>query len=199
MNSKKIYSILPIIISVFVFIVLLIGTAYAYYSAEVQLNNVSNITSNLPVATTIYTNASNCILDFTTSAMSIANTNTNVSDSCYLEVTISGGKGAYCTYDVFVEEVGEDIYVPSPGVGTAPNTFEFTGQVSGEVNIPETSLTSLKNTKIISNKQIKVLSDGVPVTQRYELTEKWYNLDLSQDSHSKKVYSFKFSIDNMTC
>ncbi len=199
MEISKKRVLLPVFISIAVFLMLVFTSAYAYYAASTNANVSTNISANLPTATTIFTTASNCVLDLTSADMTLENVDTSFSDTCYLNVTINGGAGGYCTYDVLLEEVGTDTYIRSAGVGTAPYVFEYTGAISGAATKAETQLDSLKGTRIVTNKLITIASDGVEVTQTYNMIEKWYNLNIDQDSHAGKVYSYKFSVTNISC
>ncbi len=199
MNQAKSTNVVPILLSIFVFSLLTFSAGYSFFAASVTTGDVANITTKLPATTSASTTSNDCILDFTSSFMTPENINSVVSRSCYLNVTINGGKGAYCTYDVVFTPITQDVYTPSPGVGTAPNLLELTGTLSGAASIPETQINALSGTTLVSNKTITVASEGVPITQSYTFTEKWYNLNLNQEVHAGKTYSYQLGVANFKC
>ena len=192
-------SYFPIIISIAAFLLLTFTAGYSFFAATLSTNSVANIMAKMPTTTTVSTTSNDCILDFTSSFMTLENINSNVSRNCYLNVTINGGKDAYCKYDVVFTPITQDVYSPSPGVGTAPYLLELTGKLTGAASVPETQINELSGTTLVSNKIITVTTEGVPVTQSYIFTEKWYNLNLSQEVHAGKTYSYQLGIANFTC
>lgn len=194
-NSKFV----PVIVAIVVFLLLVFMSGYAFYSATINVNNAANIMSNLPKMTTLDTTATDCGINVTPSMMTPENKNKNYTDSCVINVTINGSKTAFCTYDIYVEEISTTNYVKSTGVGSGSNTYEFTGSITGSATAGELQMDSLSGHNILTNERITVAKDDTPVTKTYNITEKWYNLDLDQDKHANKSYFYKFKIANVAC
>ena len=199
MEEVKRQSTFPIVLSIVLFLLLTFSAGYSFFAASIISNDAANIMTKMPTTTTASMTSNDCILDFTSSFMTLENINSVVSRNCYLNVTINGGKGAYCTYDVVFTPITQDVYAPSPGVGTAPFLLELTGTLSGAASIPETQISALSGTTLVSNKTITVATEGVPITQSYLFTEKWYNLNLNQEVHAGKTYSYQLGVTNFKC
>lgn len=194
-NSKFV----PVIVAIVVFLLLVFMSGYAFYSATINVNNAANIMSNLPKMTTLDTTATDCGINVTPAMMTPENKNKNYTNTCSINVTINGSKTAFCTYDIYVEEVSATNYSRSTGVGTGSNTYEFTGSISGSATTGEVQMDSLSGHNILTNERITVAQDDTPVTKTYTITEKWYNLDLDQDIHASKSYFYKLRVANVAC
>ena len=194
-NSKFV----PVIVAIVVFLLLVFMSGYAFYTATINTSNVSNIMANLPKMTTLDTMATDCGINVTPAMMTPENKNKNYTENCSIEVTINGSRSAFCTYDIFVQEVSVTNYVRSNGVGTGANAYEFTGSISGSASTGETQMDSLSGHNILTNELITVAQDDTPVTKTYTITEKWYNLDLNQDIHVGKSYIYKLRVANVVC
>ncbi len=191
--------VIPVIVAIFVFLLLIFMSGYAFYVASVNNANVANITANLPKIATFDSIATDCGIDITPAMMTIENANKNYTNSCSITVTINGSKSAFCTYDIIVEEVSATNYSRTTGVGSGSNQYEFTGKITGSATTSEVQMDTLSGNSILTNEVITVASDNVAVTKTYTITEKWYNLDLNQDKHINKSYYYKLKLANVAC
>ena len=199
MEADKNSKIVPVIIAIFVFLLLVFSSGYAFYAASVNNEAITNITSDLPQLTTFDSTATDCGMNITPAMMTPENAGHNYTQTCTISVTINGSKTAFCTYDIFVEEVNTPNYTRTSGVGSGANTYEFTGSISGSATVSETQMDTLSGTNILTHEVITVAEDDTPVTKTYTITQKWYNINLAQDSHVDRSYFYKFKIANVAC
>ena len=199
MRTNNNVRVIPVIVAIFVFLLLIFMSGYAFYVASVNTTNVANITANLPKIATFDSIATDCGIDITPAMMTIENANKNYTNSCSITVTINGSKSAFCTYDIIVEEVSTTNYSRTTGVGSGSNQYEFTGKITGSATTSETQMDTLSGNSILTNEVITVANDNVAVTKTYTITEKWYNLDLNQDKHINKSYYYKLKLANVAC
>jgi hypothetical protein len=199
METKNSTRIIPLAVAIFVFLLLIFASGYAYYVASITASNVTNISANLPKTSTLDSITTDCGMNITPAMMTIENANKNYTHNCSITVTINGSASAFCTYDILVEERSATNYVKSQGVGSGSNPFEFTGKISGSATTAETQMDTLSGHNILSGETITVAVDNTPVTKTYTITEKWYNLDLNQDKHINKSYYYTLKLANVMC
>ena len=199
MRTNNNVRVIPVIVAIFVFLLLIFMSGYAFYMASVNTTNVANITANLPKIATFDSIATDCGIDITPAMMTIENANKNYTNNCAITVTINGSKSAFCTYDIIVEEVSSTNYVRTTGVGSGSNQYEFTGKITGSATTAEIQMDTLSGNNILTGEVITVATDNVAVTKTYTITEKWYNLDLNQDKHINKSYYYKLKLANVAC
>lgn len=135
-NDRK--KTILLIVSFIVFIVLIIGTSYAYFS--INTGNISNmnVTANITGETTMISSESTaCDMNLSINNMSQSRVDNNAAatSNCALTISLSGAQGVKCSYDVVIKEQStlENAnyipYVPTPGIGVDYN-YEFTGTIT---------------------------------------------------------------------
>lgn len=137
MNVSK--YVVPVVV-VAVFALLLFGAGYAYFAANVNIdNNVTNINATLPAGSTaIHSTSNTCTISPSATGDGLIeagemtqgtadNTTPKALSSCYLNVILNGAAGVKCTYDVILNETSTNAYVPTTGVGAGDIPYEFTG------------------------------------------------------------------------
>ena len=155
------------IVAVALFSLVLFGAGYAYFAASVDTNEVTNISANLPAATTTISTSSNpCVIEVQAEKMVVSqNSNTTAinTTNCNLNITLSGAAGVQCTYDVILTQTSATAYAPTTGVGTTNVPYEFTGKLtatSGAANLSSASGTTIDNTETQMNVLVGALDNG---------------------------------------
>ncbi len=139
MKNEGQSKIVVLIIAIAVFVVLVVGTSFAYFATNTSVTNVTNINVVIPsVNTMITTNSTTCVINLSQGSMSMFNQNLNsaaASSNCELQVILSGDVGVKCSYDVVLKEIDTSVnenyvtYVPTTGLGN-DYEYEFTGSLS---------------------------------------------------------------------
>ena len=139
MEKNKGNNIVVLFIAISAFLLLIVGTSFAYFAANSNVTDAVNINVNIPsVNTIITTNSTQCDINMADSSMAQASnslSNDVANSTCSLNITLSGLPGIYCSYDVVLKEESTVTnanyvpYVPTSGIGT-DYTYEFTGTLT---------------------------------------------------------------------
>ena len=196
MQQKNIKLFIYPLISLGIFIVLVFGAAYAYIAGTMTMNT-ANYQVVLPSQTSLVCTKTDCSVTITPSQMSNTNTSSSSAKStntCSVNCTCSGTPGAVCAYNVFVVEAGTK-YTPSASIGS---NNEFTVKVTSPSNCTtqnssssETQVNTIRG-KMVSNCSLTVPAGG-SVSANVTAEFKWYNLNIPQDGHASKTYTYKLS------
>lgn len=207
MGSKKllITSILFVIVAVGV----ITSFSYAFFSANLSVENVLNLASvfnnsGAPVFTA-YTD-SDIVMNITTASMLESESGT-AADSSITNMTaeLTGGSkengtSVTCLYDIYFEMAsdGYDTYVPSGRVNEN-NLKEYTLKITnGDViTLEETQISKLTSGSHIVRDE-SITSSGDKVQKIYQITSTIYNLGVEQNIYNKK-YKMIVKIDNPRC
>ena len=157
------------IVAVALFSLVLFGAGYAYFAASVDNSEVTNISANLPAATTTISTSSNpCTINVQAENMVQAQNSNTVAintTNCNLNITLSGAAGVQCTYDVILVETSNTVYSPTTGVGPSGDVpYEFTGKLtatSGASSLSTNSGTTIRNTETQMDVLKGSLSNGI--------------------------------------
>ena len=193
-KSKKMY-LVPIV-SMSIFLILIFGAGYAYFTATLSMNT-SNYQLTLPAQTSLVCTKSDCGVTITPAMMAFGNDNTTVAkatSTCYLNCTCSGTQNAVCAYNVSMFETG-DVYTPSPSLGGykefSVNITSPSGCTAQNTSNVETHVNTLRN-KVVSSCSLTVPAGG-SVSANISAEFKWYNIPYDQTSHSLKVYQYQLT------
>ena len=194
MNNKKKY-LVPIM-SISIFLMLIFGAGYAYFTATFSMNT-SNYQISLPKQTSLICTKTDCNVTITPAMMAEGNystTNPKATSTCYLDCVCSGTPNAICTYDVSLVETG-DAYTPSSTLGT---NKEFSVKITSpsgcsaqNSSSTETQVNTIRN-KVVSSCSLTVPAGG-SVSANISAEFKWYNVPLDQTSHQSKVYQYQIT------
>ena len=220
MKNKKSNTIL--IIQGVLFIILIIGAAYAYLGTfNINLNNnvAVNINSTSPGNLSFIASSTQLNLQVPDISMTKYNANNNVAakeDTGFVDITLTGAEGflTTCSYDLVYEyNTNSDIYGKTVPVTTGA-TKEITVEVNGmngnnhfatETNFNfdtskgwsnATSLTGAKVT-LVTGATLKSL--GTEQSVRWKVIGRYYNLDLNQYALSGKSFTGKIYVENVNC
>ena len=220
MKNKKSNTIL--IIQGVLFIILIIGAAYAYLGTfNINLNNnvAVNINSTSPGNLSFIANSTQLNLQVPDTSMTKYNANNNVAakeDTGFVDITLTGTEGflTTCSYDLVYEyNTNSDIYgktVPVTTGATKEITIEVNGMNGNNHFATETNFnfdtskgwsnaTSTKeaNVTLVTGATLKSL--GTEQSVRWKVTGRYYNLDLNQYALSGKSFTGKIYVENVNC
>ena len=220
MKNKKSNTIL--IIQGVLFIILIIGAAYAYLGTfNINLNNnvAVNINSTSPGNLSFIANSTQLNLQVPDTSMAQYNANNTVAakeDTGFVDITLTGAEGflTTCSYDLVYEyNTNSDIYgktVPVTTGATKEITIEVNGMNGNNHFATETNFnfdtskgwsnaTSTKeaNVTLVTGATLKSL--GTEQSVRWKVTGRYYNLDLNQYALSGKSFTGKIYVENVNC
>jgi len=205
MKNKKSNTIL--IIQGVLFIILIIGAAYAYLGTfNINLNNnvAVNINSTSPGNLSFIANSTQLNLQVPDTSMAQYNANN------------TGAEGflTTCSYDLVYEyNTNSDIYgktVPVTTGATKEITIEVNGMNGNNHFATETNFnfdtskgwsnaTSTKGAKVTLVTGATLKSLGTEQSVRWKVTGRYYNLDLNQYALSGKSFTGKIYVENVNC
>ena len=220
MKNKKSNTIL--IIQGVLFIILIIGAAYAYLGTfNVNLNNnvAVNINSTSPGNLSFIANSTQLNLQVPDTSMAQHNANNTVAakeDTGFVDITLTGAEGflTTCSYDLVYEyNTNSDIYgktVPVTTGATKEITIEVNGMNGNNHFATETNFnfdtskgwsnaTSTKGAKVTLVTGATLKSLGSEQSTRWKVTGRYYNLDLNQYALSGKSFTGKIYVENVNC
>ena len=220
MKNKKSNTIL--IIQGVLFIILIIGAAYAYLGTfNINLNNnvAININSTSPGNLSFIANSTQLNLQVPDTSMAQYNANNTVAakeDTGFVDITLTGAEGflTTCSYDLVYEyNTNSDIYgktVPVTTGATKEITIEVNGMNGNNHFATETNFnfdTSKGWSNAFSTKGAKVTlvtgatlkSLGSEQSTRWKVIGRYYNLDLNQYALSGKSFTGKIYVENVNC
>ena len=220
MKNKKSNTIL--IIQGVLFIILIIGAAYAYLGTfNINLNNniAVNINSTSPGNLSFIANSTQLNLQVPDASMAQYNANNNVAskeDTGFVDITLTGAEGflTTCSYDLVYEyNANSDIYgktVPVTTGATKEITIEVNGMNGNNHFATETNFnfdtskgwsdaTSTKGTKVTLVTGATLKSLGTEQSVRWKVIGRYYNLDLNQYALSGKSFTGKIYVENVNC
>ena len=220
MKNKKSNTIL--IIQGVLFIILIIGAAYAYLGTfNINLNNnvAVNINSTSPGNLSFIANSTQLNLQVPDNSMTKYNANNNVAakeDTGFVDITLTGTEGflTTCSYDLVYEyNTNSDIYgktVPVTTGATKEITIEVNGMNGNNHFATETNFnfdtskgwsnaTSTKGAKVTLVTGATLKSLGTEQSTRWKVTGRYYNLDLNQYALSGKSFIGKIYVENVNC
>ena len=215
-------NVIFLLLTVIVMVITVIGATFAWFSASVNVNNVTNINvgaSNTGIFTSIAGN--NLNINITGSAMSsnvsngtVAANGASVTSSIKVSYLDGDGSGSRCTYNVYLERDTTSSYTPSAFYTANKQTYKFefsvTAAISGtyhgsgttpskaETNISDLTFSS-NRAVLISNANIRNNNDDTPVTDTWNVTLKFYNLPGDQNSLAAFKWTGRIKVDNVTC
>ena len=220
MKNKKSNTIL--IIQGVLFIILIIGAAYAYLGTfNINLNNnvAVNINSTSPGNLSFIASSTQLNLQVPAANMSFTVANNSVAakeDTGFVDITLTGTEGflTTCSYDLVYEyNTNSDIYgktVPVTSGATKEITIEVNGMNGNNHFAIETNFnfdtskgwsdaTSTKGAKVTLVTGATLKSLGSEQSTRWKVIGRYYNLDLNQyalsgKSFTGKIYILKFSV-----
>ena len=220
MKNKKSNTIL--IIQGVLFIILIIGAAYAYLGTfNINLNNniAVNINSTSPGNLSFIASSTELNIIVPDESMTQYNANNTVAaaeNTGFVDITLTGAEGflTTCSYDLVYEyNTNSDIYGKTVPVTTGA-TKEITMEVNGmngenhfasETNFNfntsngwsnATSSTGAKVT-LVTGATLKSL--GTEQSVRWKVIGRYYNLDLNQYALSGKTFTGKIYVENVNC
>ena len=217
MKNKKSNTIL--IIQGVLFIILIIGAAYAYLGTfNINLNNnvAVNINSTSPGNLSFIANSTQLNLQVPDTSMAQYNANNTVAakeDTGFVDITLTGTEGflTTCSYDLVYEyNTNSDIYGKTVPV-TTDATKEITIEVNGmngnnhfatETNFDHASIQSYydstnKYYKLVEGATIKSL--GSTQSVRWKIIGRYYNLNVSQAQLGGKNFTGKIYAISKGC
>ena len=220
MKNKKSNTIL--IIQGVLFIILIIGAAYAYLGTfNINLNNnvAVNINSTSPGNLSFIANSTQLNLQVPDTSMTKYNANNNVAakeDTGFVDITLTGTEGflTTCSYDLAYEyNTNSDIYgktVPVTTGATKEITIEVNGMNGNNHFATETNFnfdtskgwsnaTSTKGAKVTLVTGATLKSLGTEQSVRWKVIGRYYNLDLNQYALSGKSFTGKIYVENVNC
>ena len=220
MKNKKSNTIL--IIQGVLFIILIIGAAYAYLGTfNINLNNnvAVNINSTSPGNLSFIANSTQLNLQVPDTSMTKYNANNTVAakeDTGFVDITLTGAEGflTTCSYDLVYEyNTNSDIYgktVPVTSGATKEITIEVNGMNGNNHFSVETNFnfdtskgwsnaTSTKGAKVTLVTGATLKSLGTEQSVRWKVTGRYYNLDLNQYALSGKSFTGKIYVENVNC
>ena len=220
MKNKKSNTIL--IIQGVLFIILIIGAAYAYLGTfNINLNNnvAININSTSPGNSSFIANSTQLNLQVPDTSMAQYNANNTVAakeDTGFVDITLTGAEGflTTCSYDLVYEyNTNSDIYgktVPVTTGATKEITIDVNGMNGNNHFATETNFnfdTSKGWSNAFSTKGAKVTlvtgatlkSLGSEQSTRWKVIGRYYNLDLNQYALSGKSFTGKIYVENVNC
>ena len=220
MKNKKSNTIL--IIQGVLFIILIIGAAYAYLGTfNINLNNnvAVNINSTSPGNLSFIANSTQLNIQVPDTSMAQYNTNNTVAakeDTGFVDITLTGAEGflTTCSYDLVYEyNTNSDIYgktVPVTTDATKEITIEVNGMNGNNHFATETNFnfdtskgwsnaTSSKGAKVTLVTGATLKSLGIEQSVRWKVTGRYYNLDLNQYALSGKSFTGKIYVENVNC
>ena len=220
MKNKKSNTIL--IIQGVLFIILIIGAAYAYLGTfNINLNNniAVNINSTSPGNLSFIANSTQLNLQVPDTSMTKYNANNSVAakeDTGFVDITLTGTEGflTTCSYDLVYEyNTNSDIYgktVPVTTGATKEITIEVNGMNGNNHFATETNFnfdtskgwsnaTSTKGAKVTLVTGATLKSLGTEQSVRWKVIGRYYNLDLNQYALSGKSFTGKIYVENVNC
>ena len=220
MKNKKSNTIL--IIQGVLFIILIIGAAYAYLGTfNINLNNnvAININSTSHGNLSFIANSTQLNLQVPDTSMAQHNANNTVAakeDTGFVDITLTGAEGflTTCSYDLVYEyNTNSDIYgktVPVTTGATKEITIEVNGMNGNNHFATETNFnfdtskgwsnaTSTKGAKVTLVTGATLKSLGSEQSTRWKVTGRYYNLDLNQYALSGKSFTGKIYVENVNC
>ena len=220
MKNKKSNTIL--IIQGVLFIILIIGAAYAYLGTfNINLNNnvAVNINSTSPGNLSFIANSTQLNIQVPDTSMAQYNTNNTVAakeDTGFVDITLTGAEGflTTCSYDLVYEyNTNSDIYgktVPVTTDATKEITIEVNGMNGNNHFATETNFnfdtskgwsnaTSTKGAKVTLVTGATLKSLGTEQSVRWKVIGRYYNLDLNQYALSGKSFTGKIYVENVNC
>ena len=220
MKNKKSNTIL--IIQGVLFIILIIGAAYAYLGTfNINLNNnvAVNINSTSPGNLSFIASSTQLNLQVPDTSMAQYNANNNVAaaeDTGFVDITLTGAEGflTTCSYDLVYEyNTNSDIYgktVPVTTGATKEITIEVNGMNGNNHFATETNFnfdtskgwsnaTSSKGAKVTLVTGATLKSLGSEQSVRWKVIGRYYNLDLNQYALSGKSFTGKIYVENVNC
>ena len=204
------------------FIILIIGAAYAYLGTfNINLNNnvAVNINSTSPGNLSFIANSTQLNLQVPDTSMTKYNANNTVAakeDTGFVDITLTGAEGflTTCSYDLVYEyNTNSDIYgktVPVTSGATKEITIEVNGMNGNNHFSVETNFnfdtskgwsnaTSTKGAKVTLVTGATLKSLGTEQSVRWKVTGRYYNLDLNQYALSGKSFTGKIYVENVNC
>ena len=220
MKNKKSNTIL--IIQGVLFIILIIGAAYAYLGTfNINLNNnvAVNINSTSPGNLSFIANSTQLNLQVPDTSMAQYNANNTVAakeDTGFVDITLTGAEGflTTCSYDLVYEyNTNSDIYgktIPVTSGATKEITIEVNGMNGNNHFATETNFnfdtskgwsnaTSTKGAKVTLVTGATLKSLGTEQSVRWKVIGRYYNLDLNQYALSGKSFTGKIYVENVNC
>ena len=220
MKNKKSNTIL--IIQGVLFIILIIGAAYAYLGIfNINLNNnvAVNINSTSPGNLSFIANSTQLNLQVPDTSMTKYNANNTVAakeDTGFVDITLTGAEGflTTCSYDLVYEyNTNSDIYgitVPVTTGATKEITIEVNGMNGNNHFATETNFnfdtskgwsnaTSSTGAKVTLVTGATLKSLGTEQSVRWKVIGRYYNLDLNQYALSGKSFTGKIYVENVNC
>ena len=220
MKNKKSNTIL--IIQGVLFIILIIGAAYAYLGTfNINLNNnvAVNINSTSPGNLSFIASSTQLNLQVPDTSMAQHNANNTVAakeDTGFVDITLTGSAGLLttCSYDLVYEyNTNSDIYgktVPVTTGATKEITIEVNGMNGNNHFATETNFnfdtskgwsnaTSTKGAKVTLVTGATLKSLGTEQSVRWKVIGRYYNLDLNQYALSGKSFTGKIYVENVNC
>ena len=220
MKNKKSNTIL--VIQGVLFIILIIGAAYAYLGIfNINLNNnvAVNINSTSPGNLSFIANSTQLNLQVPDTSMTKYNANNTVAakeDTGFVDITLTGAEGflTTCSYDLVYEyNTNSDIYgitVPVTTGATKEITIEVNGMNGNNHFATESNFnfdtskgwsnaTSSTGAKVTLVTGATLKSLGTEQSVRWKVIGRYYNLDLNQYALSGKSFTGKIYVENVNC
>ena len=220
MKNKKSNTIL--IIQGVLFIILIIGAAYAYLGTfNINLNNniAVNINSTSPGNLSFIAGSTELNIIVPDESMTQYNANNTVAaaeDTGFVDITLTGAEGflTTCSYDLVYEyNTSSDIYgktVPVTTGATKEITIEVNGMNGNNHFATETNFnfntskgwsnaTSSTGAKVTLVTGTTLKSLGTEQSVRWKVIGRYYNLDLNQYALSGKSFTGKIYVENVNC
>ena len=220
MKNKKSNTIL--IIQGVLFIILIIGAAYAYLGTfNINLNNnvAVNINSTSPGNLSFIAGSTELNIIVPDESMTQYNANNTVAaaeDTGFIDITLTGAEGflTTCSYDLVYEyNTNSDIYgktVPVTTGATKEITIEVNGMNGNNHFATETNFnfdtsngwsnaTSSTGAKVTLVTGATLKSLGTEQSVRWKVIGRYYNLDLNQYALSGKSFTGKIYVENVNC
>jgi hypothetical protein len=196
MNNRVRVIILSMIIVLLTFAV---GISFAYFSIIPTITNTTpvNVSFQNGVVANLVVN-SDVDLNVTVSGSNMLGDSTNTvagTDNKLLNVTLQSDTMVKCTYDVYFSWNSNtpNNYTKTTYEGDEFTVSGTTGTLSfGEVQVPNSgNEVKLGTFTINANSSI--------VTQSWNITANFYNINANQDAHENKTYSGKVDVRNAVC
>ena len=194
---------LLVTIGILLIVTIIVGISYAYFgNIEKRLNNTvsGNIVTNSYIFTTNGTGAislslNNDDLDVANASNDYSSYVSNTGGNINVSLDANGLKKVYCSYDLVY--VPSTAYTPSAGATNAGlKEFTLIGTSNKGNSFSEIDVSGSSNITLISGVEI---STDTTVSEEWNFTVKYYNLDVIQDNVIGKTFGGSIKVANTDC
>lgn len=192
--------VLYIIIIIIVMMATIVGISFAYFMANTNAINVTNVNVTFQdgvVANFHVSGDADIQLNVLGANMLSGTVNTAAAtNTVNMNVSLQSDTEVYCTYDVVWNwDTNSDNYQLTE-TQNSDNEFTVSG-TTGTLNISEIQVPNFSSRLVLGT--FNIAANNTTTLQTWQFTGKFYNINANQDAHAGNTYKGKIGVENAVC